>query len=52
MWESGVPTFRAVENPYIIYIDRLYMLFLCVCASSVSVVPHLWIQPTMDCVVG
>ena len=52
MWESGMLTLCTVENSCITYIDPLYRLFLCVLASSVSVVPYLWIELTMDWVVG
>ena len=48
MWESGMLTLCAVGNSCITYIDPLYRLFLCVLASSVFVVPYLWIELTMD----
>ena len=49
---QGLRTLCAVDNSCIAYIDPLYRLFLCVFASPVSVVPHLWIERTMDWVVG
>ena len=48
--ESQALTLPAVENPHIIYSLSVYPQSLCILGSSISMVPHPWIQLTADCV--